>query len=197
MRRDPAGADSSALCRIRSACSACSAAAIDAAAAPAAAHSFLSIAARAVLPSHPLPCRCNLQAKKKLLQRNAQQLLQRLDLGCCPDCPRVQQREAASLQAMAAWHEEWEQVCTLRLQALEQGHPYPPLTLPYLELQPFLPEGLPEDFPPSIDRCAACQNRLEEVSLLAGWQVAGTEAGRWQGWRQCSRRDGWLPADSA
>jgi len=82
---------------------------------------------------------------------------------------------------MAAWHEEWEQVCTLRLQALEQGHPYPPVTLPYLELQPFLPEGLPEDFPPSIDRCAACQNRLEEVSLLAGWQVAGTEAGRLQG----------------
>ncbi len=117
------------------------------------------------IPSHPLHCRCNLQAKKKLLRRNAQQLLQRLDLGCCPDCPRVQQREAASLQAMAAWHEEWEQVCTLRLQALEQGHPYPPLTLPYLDLQPFLPEGLPEDFPPSIDRCAACQNRLEEVRL--------------------------------
>ncbi|KAI7835334.1 hypothetical protein COHA_010764 [Chlorella ohadii] len=115
-------------------------------------------------------------AKKKLLRRNAQRLLQRLDLGCCPDCPRVHRREAASLQAMAAWHEEWEQVCSLRLQALEQGHPYPPLTLPYLELQPFLPEGLPEDFPPSIDRCAACQNRLEEYLFIEQDLKAGVDS---------------------
>ncbi len=83
---------------------------------------------------------------------------------------------------MAAWHEGLEQVSTLRLQALEQGHPYPPLTLPCLDLQPFLPEGLPEDFPPSIDRCAACQNRLEEVRLQ--W------AGRLQEQRLAGRKSG-------
>ena len=133
-------------------------------------------------PLTPWRCHFNLQAKNQLLRRNAQQLLQRLDLGCCPDCPRVHQREAASLQAMAAWHEELEQVSTLRLQALEQGRPYPPLTLPCLDLQPFLPEGLPEDFPPSIDRCAACQNRLEEVRLqwagrLQEQRLAGSKSG--------------------
>lgn len=110
-----------------------------------------------------LPCRCNLQAKKQLMRRNAEQLLQCLDLGCCRDCPRVRQREAASLQAMAAWQEQWELISSVWLRDLEQGHPYSPLTFPDLELQLYLPEGLPEDFPPSIDRCAACQGRLEEV----------------------------------
>lgn len=100
------------------------------------------------------------------MRHNADLLLQRLDLGCCSDCSHVHQREAASLRAMAAWHEQWELISTLRLQALEQGHPYPPLALPYLDVQPFLPEGLPEDFPPSIDRCAACQKRLDEVRML-------------------------------
>ena len=120
----------------------------------------------AVLPPHPRDTAAStLQAKQQLIRRNAEWLLQHLDLGCCRDCPRVHRREAASLRAMAAWYRGWEVISILRLEALEQGHPFPPLTLPYLDVQPFLPEGLPQDFPPSIDRCAACQKRLDEVRL--------------------------------
>ena len=75
----------------------------------------------------------------------------------------MNRRHAATLQATAAWYEQWEQVYRMWLQALEQGHPYPPLKLPYLEVQPFLPEGLPDDLPPNIDRCAACHTRIEQV----------------------------------
>lgn len=123
--------------------------------------------------------RRTLQAKQQLLRRNADVLLQHLDLGCCRDCSRVHQREVASLHAMAAWYAEWERITTLRLQALEQGQPFPPLTLPYLELQPFLPEGVPEELPPSIDRCTACQQRLEEVRVrrLVGVREGGGAAG--------------------
>ena len=120
--------------------------------------------------------RCNLQAKKQEFRRNEEFLLQHPDLGCCSDCVRVRQRAAATSQAMAAWNEAWQLISTRRLQALEQGQPYPPLTLPYLELH--LPEGLPEDLPPSIDRCATCQKELDEdeVRLRAVW-------GRLQGCR--------------
>ncbi|PSC74214.1 hypothetical protein C2E20_2651 [Micractinium conductrix] len=104
------------------------------------------------------------QAKKQEFRRNEEFLLQHPDLGCCSDCVRVRQRAAATSQAMAAWNEAWQLISTRRLQALEQGQPYPPLTLPYLELH--LPEGLPEDLPPSIDRCATCQKELDEDEYL-------------------------------
>ena len=128
----------------------------------AAAAAAAQLDAPAALSTHPRRCYCDLQAKQQLLRRNAD-VLQRLDLGCCPDCPRVHQREVASLRAAALWHEQWERVYRLQLEALEQGHPDPPLILPYLDVRPFLPEGMPEDLPPSIDRCADCQRRLEEV----------------------------------
>ena len=134
------------------------------------------LAAPAALSSPHGTATATLQAQQQWCRYNAGLLLQRPDWGCCPDCPRVNRRHAASLQAMAAWHEQWELVLNLWLQALEQGHPYPPLKLPYLEVQPFLPEGLPEDLPPTIDRCAACHSRLEQV-----------RAGGLQALRLCSR----------
>lgn len=85
---------------------------------------------------------------------------------------------------MAEWYDQWELINTLRLQALEQGHPYPPLTLPRLDLQLHLPEGVPEDLPPSFDRCAACQSRLEEVGARACVRACGAGASCWGG---CSR----------
>lgn len=112
----------------------------------------------------------HLQAVKERQRRSVEVMLQRPDLGCCRDCVRVQQRVAASRQAYAVWNEQWEAVSTLRLQALEQGQPYPPLTLPWLEVQPYLPEGVPEELPPSIDRCAACQKQLDEVRRLLAWR---------------------------
>ena len=81
---------------------------------------------------------------------------------------RVRQRAAASCDARAAWIEAWGVVSGLRLEALELGHPPPPLTPPYLELH--LPEGLPEELPPSFDRCSACQGLLDEVRLGGCWQ---------------------------
>ena len=112
-------------------------------------------------------CDCILQARAQLLRIKARSARRHRDMGCCGDCPRVRLRMAASLLARAVWHEQWVRISTLRLQALEQGQPYPPLTLPYPEAQPHLAEGVPLDLPPSIDRCAACQKELEEVS----WQA--------------------------
>ncbi|PRW44894.1 DNA helicase exodeoxyribonuclease subunit A [Chlorella sorokiniana] len=102
------------------------------------------------------------QAWAQALRRNIDIVLQQPDLGCCSDCLRVRLRVVASLRANAAWHEQWAQISTLRLQAWEQGQPAPPLTLPYLDVQPHLAEGVPLDLPPSIDRCAACQDKLEK-----------------------------------
>ncbi|KAL4441507.1 hypothetical protein ABPG77_002011 [Micractinium sp. CCAP 211/92] len=76
---------------------------------------------------------------------------------------RVRQRCAASCEARVAWFTAWEYITSRRLEALEQGHPYPPLILPHLELQ--LPDGLPEEPPPSIDRCSACQQMLDQARL--------------------------------
>ena len=123
--------------------------------------------AAAPLANSPLPPSLPLlvQARTQELRRYADMVLQQPDLGCCRDCVRVQLRVVASLRANAAWYEEWVQISTLRLQALEQGQPYPPLTLPYLDVRPYLAEGVPEDLPPSIDRCSACQEELEEVGV--------------------------------
>ena len=154
---------------------------VSAAGVPAAACSHCGAAESTTLPPLPasqLPTACShlslpplVQAQAQELRRCADMVLQRQDLGCCTDCVRVALRVVASLHASAAWHEEWVRISILRLQALEQGQPYPPLTLPYVDVRPYLAEGVPEDLPPSIDRCSACQEELEEVGVwprLAG-----------------------------
>ena len=70
---------------------------------------------------------------------------------CCADCLRVRQRVASSCQAFAAWHEAFRTGTHQQLQAAEQGDPDPPMPAPPFELQ--LPEGVPEEMPPSVDRC--------------------------------------------
>ncbi|KAL4447520.1 hypothetical protein ABPG75_004739 [Micractinium tetrahymenae] len=109
----------------------------------------------------------------RLLRANRDTYLRPPLVECCADCLRVRQRAAASCEGQAAWNEAWELISTRRLEALEQGQPYPPLTLPYLELH--LPDGMPEELPPSIDRCSACQSMLDQYLYLerkmrtAGW----------------------------
>ena len=101
------------------------------------------------------------------MQRDAYLAARSPDLGCCGDCVRVRLRVAASLRARAAWYHAWALISTLRLEALEQGQPKPPLVLPYLEVQPHLAEGVPEELPASsMDRCAACQQELDSVRRL-------------------------------
>ncbi|PRW45183.1 hypothetical protein C2E21_6237 [Chlorella sorokiniana] len=125
------------------------------------------------------------------LRRNINIVLQQPDLRCCSDCLRVRLRVVASMRANAAWYEQWARISTLRLQAVEEGHPAPPLILPYLDVQPHLAEGVPLDLPLSIDRCAACQDELdkhlfmEQASLVqtsgASEQLAGVaDAVMWQ-----------------
>lgn len=109
-----------------------------------------------------------MQATKQTLRRYRDIYLMHPGKECCADCLRVRQRAAASCDGRAAWNEDWELISTRRLEALEQGHPLPPMTLPYLELQ--LPEGMPEELPPSLDRCSACQGMLDEVRLCGLWQ---------------------------
>lgn len=105
-----------------------------------------------------------LQARAEKLRLDARLIAHYRDLGCCGDCVRVRLRIAASLRAQAAWYEEWAVIYALRLQAVEQGHPKPPLVLPHLDVQPYLAEGVPAELPASsIDRCAACQKELDEV----------------------------------
>ncbi|KAL4444303.1 hypothetical protein ABPG75_012040 [Micractinium tetrahymenae] len=101
------------------------------------------------------------QAKKPRLLRSRDIYLQHPGRECCADCLRVREQMAASWEARAAWIDAWELISTRRLEALEQGQPHPPLVLPYLELH--LPEGMPEELPPSIDRCSACQNMLDRA----------------------------------
>lgn len=103
----------------------------------------------------------SLQGCRQAILDDAADLLQRPVGECCADRMRVRQRCAASCEARAAWFAAWEFISSSRLEALEQGHPYPPLILPRLELH--LPEGLPEEPPPSIDRCTACQRMLDQV----------------------------------
>ena len=115
----------------------------------------------------PRSCLRALQAFAHLLRHDACLASRSPDLGCCRDCVRVRLRVAASLRARAAWHDAWALISTLRLEALEKGQPKPPLVLPYLEVQPHLAEGVPEELPASsMDRCAACQKELEEVRRL-------------------------------
>ena len=115
----------------------------------------------------PRCCLRALQAFAHLLRSNAGVVARSPNLGCCRDCMRVRQRVAAALRARAAWHNAWALISTLRLEAMEQGHPKPPLVLPYLDVQPHLAEGVPEELPASsIDRCAACQKELQEVRRL-------------------------------
>lgn len=105
-----------------------------------------------------------LQFQRPALQRNAATLMAHPSSKCCADCMRVQQRCAASCEARAQpWFTAWEYITCRCLEPLEQGHPHPPLILPHLDLR--LPEGLPEELPPSIDRCSACQKMLDQVRL--------------------------------
>ncbi len=86
---------------------------------------------------------------------------------CCSDCLRVRQRLAATCQAAAAWYEACSLRASQQLQVVEQGEPLPELPLPPFELQ--LPEGVPEEPPPSVDRCSRCQTLLDHVSVLDCW----------------------------
>lgn len=119
------------------------------------------------------------QSSKEKLRRGRDIYLQPPAEECCADCLLVRKRAAASNDARAAWNEQWEMVSSRRLEALEQGHPLPPLTLPYLELR--LPEGVPEELPPSLNRCSACQDLLDKVRVggtLTGWVSRSYGAGR-------------------
>lgn len=107
-----------------------------------------------------------------MLLRNAAILMQPPAQECCADSLRVRQRLAASCTARAAWYTAWELITALRLEAVEQGHPYPPLILPHLEVVS-LPGGLPVEPEPSIDRCSACQTLLDEVRLAGSRQRRG------------------------
>lgn len=101
------------------------------------------------------------KSSKEKLRRGRDIYLQPPAEECCADCLLVRKRAAASNDARAAWNEQWEMVSPRRLEALEQGHPLPPLTLPYLELR--LAEGVPEELPPSLNRCSACQDLLDKL----------------------------------
>lgn len=83
---------------------------------------------------------------------------------CCTDCVRVRQRLAAVCQACAVWYEASSVRASKQLQAVEQGEPVPAMPLPPFEVQ--LPEGVPEELPPSVDRCSSCQDLLDHVRLL-------------------------------
>jgi len=108
----------------------------------------------------------HLQAKQQQLTRSVDVLLQPPSVECCPDCLRVRQRLLASCQARAAWFEAWALLSTRRLEALEEGRLCPVVSLPCLQLEPHLPDGMPEELPPSIERCSVCQQKLEQVR---GW----------------------------
>ncbi|KAL4420889.1 hypothetical protein ABPG77_001230 [Micractinium sp. CCAP 211/92] len=81
------------------------------------------------------------------------------DCKCCSDCLVVRQRLAACCQATAAWYDSWEQITSQQLQAVQRGEPPPALPVPPFELQ--LPPGVPEQLPPSVDRCSRCQHNLD------------------------------------
>ncbi|KAL4423334.1 hypothetical protein ABPG77_006129 [Micractinium sp. CCAP 211/92] len=81
------------------------------------------------------------------------------DRECCSDCLLVRQRLAASFQATAAYYESWEQITSQQLQAIQRGEPAPAMPVPRFELH--LPPGVPEQLPPSVDRCSRCQHNLD------------------------------------
>ncbi|KAL4451744.1 hypothetical protein ABPG75_007408 [Micractinium tetrahymenae] len=83
---------------------------------------------------------------------------------CCSDVLRVRQRAAATCQAAAAWYKAWEMITIEQLQVVEQGEPAPALPLPPFKLR--LPEGVPEQLPPSTDRCSRCQHCLDHYLHL-------------------------------
>ncbi|KAL4419500.1 hypothetical protein ABPG77_002286 [Micractinium sp. CCAP 211/92] len=78
---------------------------------------------------------------------------------CCTDCVGVRQRLAAVCRACAAWYEAASLRASQQLQMVEEGDSEPAMPLPLFELQ--LPEGVPEELPPSLDRCSSCQNLLD------------------------------------
>lgn len=118
--------------------------------------------------ARPRCCCCILQARAYRYRTTADLATRDQYLGCCADCKRARLRIVASLRAQAAWINDWVTIFALRLAALEQGHPKLPLVLPYLDVQPYLAEGVPAVLPASsIDRCAACQKALEQVRPLA------------------------------
>ena len=148
-------------------------------------HPWLGCRALPLLPCFPraaaAPAQC-LQAEAQMWRRELELWTQRLAAwqaepasACCPDFVRVHQRMLASLHAGASLLEAWAQQSTVRLQALQEGRPPPPAPPPRLELD--LPAGLPQELPPSIDRCAVCQEHLEHVSCR-GWVMVQHLSGR-------------------
>ncbi len=122
------------------------------------------------------PCRsrCMLQAQQQALQQSVEQWTRSLEaclrcprLACCPDFERVHQRLLASFKARAALFQGWVRLSAEYLKALQAGQLLPPAPLPRLELQ--LPAGVSQEVPPSIDRCTACQDKLDTVSRGAAW----------------------------
>ena len=80
---------------------------------------------------------------------------------CCPDFVRVHQRMLASYKSRVAMNEALARECTVHLQALQEGRPPPPAPAARFKLH--LPAGVPQELPPSIERCAKCQGHLEDV----------------------------------
>ncbi len=110
------------------------------------------------------------------------------DCKCCSDCLVVRQRLAACCQATAAWYDSWEQITSQQLQAVQRGEPPPALPVPPFELQ--LPPGVPEQLPPSVDRCSRCQHNLDYVCGLGlAWRLRGRGVAPWQ--QFCNRRRLW------
>ncbi|KAL4421158.1 hypothetical protein ABPG77_000793 [Micractinium sp. CCAP 211/92] len=100
-----------------------------------------------------------MQVLQRGLRESHQMFLQPPKCECCSDCQRVRQRLAASFQSMAAWYECWEHITSQQLQAVRRGEPPPAMPFPHFELQ-LLP-GVPEQLPPSVDRCFRCQHNLD------------------------------------
>lgn len=67
----------------------------------------------------------------------------------------------ASYKSRVAMNEAAARECTVHLQALLEGRPAPPAPAARFKLH--LPAGVPQELPPSIDRCAKCQGHLEDA----------------------------------
>ncbi|KAL4451754.1 hypothetical protein ABPG75_007416 [Micractinium tetrahymenae] len=99
------------------------------------------------------------QCLQRQFQANQHVFLQPPRSECCNDCLLVRQRVAAACQAAAAWYKAWELITIEQLQVVEQGKPPPAMPVPPFKLR--LPEGVPEQLPPSTDRCSRCQHYLD------------------------------------
>ncbi len=106
----------------------------------------------------------NLQMLQRDLRASYLAFSQPPNRECCGDCLLVRQRLAACFQATAAWYECLKQITSQQLQAVQRGEPAPALPVPRFELH--MPPGVPEQLPPSMDRCFRCQHNLDYVRGL-------------------------------